>query len=514
MNRVSREQVVILDFGGQYSQVIARRVREAGVFCRVIPYDTPVEKVQALQPRGLILSGGPATVYEPGAPMPDASVLDLGVPVLGICYGMQVMAHLMGGKVSPCMNGEYGQAQLELVREDDLWEGLGPCEMVWMSHGVAVEDLPPGFSLLGRTAQSPVAAMGHCTLPLYGLQFHPEVGHTPRGQILLQNFLYRVAGCQGSWSPASFVQEQVEAVRTQVGEGQVLCALSGGVDSGVAAALVHRAVGDQLTCVFVDHGLLRQGEREQVLETFGSHFGMNLVLVDARERFLQRLSGVRDPEAKRRIIGEAFIRIFEEEARKLGDISYLVQGTIYPDVIESGGGTGTRVIKSHHNVGGLPERMDLALVEPLRELFKDEVRQVGSALGLPDSLVWRHPFPGPGLAVRIVGEVTPERLRILQKADAILVEEVERAEWYHQLWQVFAVLPGFRSVGVMGDERTYGYTVAVRAVTSDDAMTADWARLPHHLLSSISSRIVNEVEGVNRVVYDITSKPPATIEWE
>jgi GMP synthase (glutamine-hydrolysing) len=469
------------------------------------------------QPAGLILSGGPSSVYEPGAPQLDLSVLELGVPVLGICYGLQLLARGLGGVVEPAEDREYGRAILKLAREDVLFAGLpgGAERTVWMSHGDRVLRLPPGFLVLATSESSPFAAVRHETRPIFGVQFHPEVAHTEGGAEILRNFVRTICGCAGSWSMEAFLEEAVEAVRRQVGGGRAVCGLSGGVDSSVAAALVHRAIGDRLTCLFVDHGLLRAGEREEVEREFRGHQGVRLVCVDAGARFLAALRGVEDPEEKRRRIGRLFIEVFEEEAAKLGSVDFLVQGTLYPDVIESVSVRGpSATIKTHHNVGGLPERMRLRLVEPLRELFKDEVRELGRRLGLPEPIVGRHPFPGPGLAVRVLGEVTAERVATLQRADAILIEELRRAGLYASVWQAFAVLLPVRSVGVMGDARTYENAVALRCVSSEDAMTADWSRLPHELLARISSRITNEVKGVNRVVYDVSSKPPATIEWE
>lgn len=510
------EAVAILDFGSQYTQLIARRVREAHVYCELIPWDAPYERVEPLDPWGFILSGGPASVYGEGTPRLPPYVLESGLPVLGICYGMQLLAHALGGKVVPAGEREYGRAELfVLTPSSPLFTGLPFSIKVWMSHGDRIESLPPSSEVLASTPNSPIAAMGDGTRKVYGLQFHPEVAHTPYGRDIIRNFLYNVCGCQGTWTPASFVQESVSRIRDQVDDGLVLCALSGGVDSTVTATLVGRAVGDQLTCVFVDHGLLRHGEAERNLERF-RRMGFNVVFGDARKRFLERLRGVIDPEEKRRIIGEEFVRVFEEEAAKLGHFDFLAQGTLYPDVIESAAtasGAAAR-IKTHHNVGGLPEEMRFTLIEPLRYLFKDEVREVGLELGLPEEVVYRQPFPGPALAIRIVGEVTEEKLEMLRAADAIVTEEIEKAGLGREVWQYFAALMPARSVGVMGDGRTYESVVAVRAVTSQDGMTADWAHLPFALLARISNRIVNEVPGVNRVVYDITSKPPATIEWE
>jgi GMP synthase (glutamine-hydrolysing) len=554
-----RETIVILDFGSQYSMLIARRVRECHVYCEVVPHDAPWEQVERLNPRGFILSGGPASVYDEGAPQAPAWVFESHLPVLAICYGMQLLAHQLGGKVSPSMHREYGHAVIRMgsltpgpsseARErGGLFAGLPAAIPVWMSHGDRITELPPGFRALAHSDSSPYAVMAN-DRALIGLQFHPEVVHTPHGKQLLENFLLRVCGCRGDWTAGNFIADSILRIREQVGDGRVICALSGGVDSAVTAALVHRAIGDQLTCIFVNNGLLRREEPERVVDTFHRHLKLNLIHTDATDRFLDRLAGVIDPEEKRRIVGETFIRVFEEEADRLGAVDFIAQGTTYPDVIESGGnpsppaplpkrGRGEErmdgaaadarahqdaplhasktavTIKTHHNVGGLPKEMTFELVEPLRYLFKDEVRQVGLALGLPEEIVFRQPFPGPGLAIRIIGEVTRDKLDTLRACDWIVMDEVKSAAMYRDLWQAFAVLTDTRSVGVMGDYRTYGHVVAIRAVTAEDAMTADWARLPYDLLARIANRIVNDVPAVNRVVYDITSKPPGTIEWE
>jgi GMP synthase (glutamine-hydrolysing) len=508
------DTVLVVDFGAQYAQLIARRVREARVYSEIVRYDTPVSALLARRPKGIILSGGPKSVYAEWAPAVDEALYRAGVPILGICYGAQLLTRQLGGVVSRTGRGEYGRAPLTRLGTSVLFADWppGPTD-VWMSHADSITEVPTGFAALATTPEAPVAALADAEHQIYGVQFHPEVIHTERGQELLERFLFDVCGARPLWTHTNIIESSLQAVRAQVGGSRVLCALSGGVDSAVAAALVHRAVGDQLTCVFVDTGLMRAGEAEQVEETFRRQFHVDLVHVKAADRFFGVLRGVTEPEAKRKAIGETFIRVFEEVASDVEDARFLVQGTLYPDVIESGT-TDAAVIKSHHNVGGLPEDMAFALVEPLCLLFKDEVRAVGEELGLPEEIVWRQPFPGPGLAVRIIGEVTPERVEILRAADAIVSEEVRRAGLYRQLWQSFAVLPAVRTVGVMGDGRTYAYPVVIRAVTSDDAMTADWARLPHELLERLSTRIINEVDGVNRVALDITSKPPGTIEWE
>jgi GMP synthase (glutamine-hydrolysing) len=510
------DTVLVVDFGAQYAQLIARRVREAHVYSEIVPRDMPVAEMLARRPKGIIFSGGPQSVHVEGAPSIDPAIYEAGTPVLGICYGCQLIAQQLGGLVHRTGTGEYGRTPLTITRPSPLFTNLPVTQEVWMSHGDSIVAAPPGFRVTAETPGAPVAALDDAERAIYGVQFHPEVIHTPRGMEILKAFLYDICDARPNWTRVSIIEQAVDEIRTQVGEGAVICGLSGGVDSAVAAALVHKAVGDQLTCVFVDTGLLREDEATQVEETFRRQFRVELIHVKAADRFLSGLAGVTDPERKRRVIGETFIRVFEEAAKELaGDEAarFLVQGTLYPDVIESGTREAAK-IKSHHNVGGLPEDMEFELVEPLRLLFKDEVRAVGEELGLPEDIVWRQPFPGPGLAVRIVGEVTAERLEVLRRADAIVTEEVKRAGLYRDLWQSFAVLPAVRSVGVMGDERTYAYPIVVRAVTSDDAMTADWARIPYEVLERISSRLINGVPGVNRVAYDITSKPPGTIEWE
>ena len=510
--------ILILDFGSQYTQLIARRVREQHVYCEIHPFHLPLEQVRQMDPAGVILSGGPASIYDKGAPAGDPALLEGGWPVLGICYGMHWIAQAGGGRVVRGETREYGGAEIVADERGDLLAGLGGKGRrfkVWMSHGDRIEELPPGFRCLAKSRGAPVAAFVHEGKRIYGLQFHPEVHHTPDGKGILKNFLFRVCGCDPSWTMHSFIDHSVRSLRTRIKNGNVLCALSGGVDSSVVAVMLHRAIGDRLHCIFVNNGLLRENEPERVREVFAGHFKIPLIYVDASRRFLRKLEGVENPEQKRRIIGREFIRVFEEKAKKEKGARFLAQGTLYPDVIESTSVKGpSAVIKTHHNVGGLPEKMHLELVEPLRELFKDEVRLVGRALGLPDEIVFRQPFPGPGLAVRVLGTLTDDRLRILRSADRVVEEEVRRAGLYEAIWQAFAVLLPIRTVGVMGDERTYEHVVALRAVQSQDGMTADWVRLPYDILASISNRIINEVKGVNRVVYDISSKPPSTIEWE
>ncbi|OBR90054.1 GMP synthase [Clostridium ragsdalei P11] len=510
---MEKEMVVVVDFGGQYNQLIARRVRENNVYCEILPYTCSIDKIKEKNPNGIIFTGGPNSVYGENAPRISEEVFKLGVPILGICYGHQLICNILGGKVKSAEVREYGKTKIELDADSALFSNIDKNQISWMSHTDVVSEPPKGFKVIAKTNGCPVAAIENTDKKIYGVQFHPEVEHTPFGRKMLSNFLFKVCNLKGDWSMSSFADEKIKLIREKVGNKKVICAMSGGVDSSVAAVLVHKAVGKQLTCIFVDHGLLRKDEGDQVEHVFKKQFDMNFIRVNARDRFLGKLEGVSDPEKKRKIIGEEFIRVFEEEAKKLGDISFLVQGTIYPDVVESGLGT-SATIKSHHNVGGLPEDMDFKLIEPLRELFKDEVRAVGEKLGIPHKLVWRQPFPGPGLAIRVLGEITEEKLAITREADAIFREEIAIAGLDEKIWQYFACLPNIRSVGVMGDERTYCYTVALRAVVSSDAMTCDWARIPYDVLDKVSRRIVNEVKGVNRIVYDVTSKPPSTIEWE
>lgn len=509
-----QEKVVVLDFGGQYTQLIARSVRELKIYCEIMSFNADYEELVAAKPQALIFSGGSASVYSEGAPRCDTRIYQMGLPILGICYGMQVMAADLGGVVKEARYQEYGKTFLKVKGETELFTGLDGKFVAWMSHGDQVVEAPEGFRVIAESENTPVAAMADPKRKFYGLQFHPEVIHTAPGKLILSNFLFRICGFSGDWTMENFIENSIREIREKLGpNGKALCGLSGGVDSSVAAVLVHKAIGPRLTCIFVDHGLLRKGEKEQVISTFREKFQMKLIFVDAGREFLSLLKGVTDPEEKRKIIGNHFIRVFEREADKIGDIQHLVQGTLYPDVIESGTATAS-TIKSHHNVGGLPEDMQFSLIEPLKYLFKDEVRRVALELGLPEEIVWRHPFPGPGLAVRVLGEVTPEKLEILREADAIIIDEIKKAGLYREIWQAFAVLPDLRSVGVKGDRRTYGYTIVLRAVTSRDGMTADWYPFPYEILERISSRLVNEIPQVNRFVYDLTSKPPGTIEWE
>ncbi|MDQ0254083.1 GMP synthase (glutamine-hydrolyzing) [Evansella vedderi] len=508
-----KEKIVVLDFGGQYNQLIARRIRDLGVFSELHSHKLTVEEIKEMNPSGIIFSGGPNSVYAEGAPRCDERIFDLGIPVLGICYGMQLMTHHFKGRVEAANHREYGKAMISIENKSQLYDGLEDKQSVWMSHGDLVVEPPEGFTVDATNVSCPVAAMSDESRGLYGVQFHPEVRHSQYGNDMLKNFVYNICKCEGNWSMENFIEMEIEKVRELVGERKVLCALSGGVDSSVVAALIHKAIGDQLVCMFIDHGLLRKGEAESVMKTFSEGFDMNVIKIDAQERFLSKLEGVKDPEKKRKIIGNEFIYVFEEEAGKLKDVDFLAQGTLYTDIIESGTET-AQTIKSHHNVGGLPEDMKFTLIEPLNTLFKDEVREVGTELGLPDEIVWRQPFPGPGLGIRVLGEITEEKLEIVRESDAILREEIKKAGLDREIWQYFTALPDMRSVGVMGDARTYDYTVGIRAVTSIDGMTSDWARIPYEVLEIISTRIVNEVKNVNRVVYDITSKPPSTIEWE
>ncbi len=511
---LKNELVVVLDFGGQYNQLIARRVREANVYCEVLPYSTSIDKIKGMNPKGIIFTGGPASVLAEDAPKCDKGVFELGVPVLGICYGMQFMSVALGGEVAAAAQREYGKVNIKLDAGDELFKGIEIDTTSWMSHTYYVSNPPEGFNITATTNNCPAAAMSNSEKKLYAVQFHPEVMHTPKGREMLSNFLYNICGCKGDWQMSSFVENSIKSIKEKVGDKKVLCALSGGVDSSVAAVMIHKAIGKQLTCIFVDHGLLRKYEGDQVEKVFGEQFDINMIRVNVEDRFLQKLKGVSDPETKRKIIGEEFIRVFEQEAKKIGKVDYLVQGTIYPDVIESGAGDAA-VIKSHHNVGGLPDYVDFEeIIEPLRNLFKDEVRRAGLELGIPDELVWRQPFPGPGLAIRIIGDITKEKLDLLRDTDYIFREEIAKAGLKRDINQYFTVLTNMRSVGVMGDERTYDYTLALRAVTTTDFMTADWARIPYDVLETISNRIVNEVKHINRIVYDITSKPPSTIEWE
>lgn len=507
------EIIVVLDFGGQYNQLIARRIRDLGVYSELLPYNVTAEKLTALKPKGIVFSGGPSSVYEDNAPQVDPAIYDLGIPILGICYGMQLMAHQLKGKVQRANKREYGKADVDFDEANLLIHGLDRKQTVWMSHGDMVSELPEGFVADASTGHAPIAGMSHFDKKMFAVQFHPEVRHSVFGNEIIRNFLYNICDCDGNWSMETFIEDTIREIRAEVGDKKVLCALSGGVDSSVVAILLHKAIGKQLTCMFIDHGLLRKDEGESVMETFVGKFDMKVVKIDAQARFLGKLAGIDDPEQKRKLIGTEFIRVFEEESAQFDDFTFLAQGTLYTDIVESGTAT-AQTIKSHHNVGGLPKDMKFKLVEPLKALFKDEVRKVGAECGLPEAIVWRQPFPGPGLAIRVLGEVTEEKLKIVRESDAILRDEIAKAGLDREIWQYFTALPNMKSVGVMGDARTYSYTVGLRAVTSIDGMTADWARIPYDVLEKISNRIVNEVDNVNRIVYDITSKPPATIEWE